>query len=348
MISTLRNMLSFQSPVSNVIPIQMLRGIAAWLVVYHHYNQAFFSWDMSGSIFGSQVGDFFRYYGKLGVDIFFVISGFIIYLSATKDYDVKKFVKNRVSRVVPVYWFYTFILVFIGFVIPEAVNSEWTISSLIRSLLFIYHDNPSPNLSYVPYLTVGWTLNFEMVFYGVCAISILILREKWIVPIVLLMLLGRLLWHFEILDYFFDSKYIREFGWGILIGYAYKNKLIPESNRLATVALLLSVFLFYLDGAYDHRIPAICLLVLGLLMLNKSMFNNRTSDMLRKLGDYSYSTYLIHAAVIIPLCSYFFPKGQSYSNEWLLFSVYSVGTLLLSVVSFKYIEDNPLSRWIRK
>lgn len=83
--------------------LQILRGIAAWMVVYHHVMQFYFSFHAD-----SAIGHFFAKYGNFGVDIFFVLSGFVMYFSArNKNQSGVEFLVNRAFRVMPVYWFYT-------------------------------------------------------------------------------------------------------------------------------------------------------------------------------------------------------------------------------------------------
>lgn len=326
-----------------IVSIQILRGIAAWLVVYHHYNQAFFSWDMSNSMLGENVGYFFHRYGKLGVDVFFVISGFIIFLSAQRGLDSLRFIKNRLLRIIPPYWFYTLLMVILSLFIPDAITSDWTLSSLIKSLLFIHHENPSPTLGFYPYLTVGWTLLFEMVFYIICMLSIFIFKKYWFAPVVILLLFARQLWPLDTLSFFFDSKYIREFGWGVIIGLGYNLGIFRVNNVVSLVMLISSFSFFIYGGAQSYKITAIVLLVISLLTYSGEIFSGYFFSFVRKLGDYSYSTYLIHAAVSIPVCKYIFNSDNYYNNDLMLFSTYTVLTLVLSYLSFRYVEGSLVS-----
>ena len=59
--------------------LQILRGIAAWAVVFHHYTQSFYSFDVENSL-----AVVFAKYGSIGVHIFFVLSGFVMALSVQK------------------------------------------------------------------------------------------------------------------------------------------------------------------------------------------------------------------------------------------------------------------------
>jgi peptidoglycan/LPS O-acetylase OafA/YrhL len=144
---------------------------------------------MSNSIIGAEVGDFFRFYGKLGVDIFFVISGFIMYYSLNKKPTTSRdFLINRIVRVIPVYWFYTILLLVLTLFSFVDMESQFTASSLFKSLFFIPHDNPSEKLGLYPFLTVGWTLNFEMFFYVTLALMLAVLKNKAVLGTFVLLL----------------------------------------------------------------------------------------------------------------------------------------------------------------
>jgi exopolysaccharide production protein ExoZ len=116
--------------------------------------------------YSTVVGHFFSIVGNFGVDIFFVISGFIMFYTLKRDhYSAREFLLRRILRIVPVYWLMTlaFIPIIYAFPSPFASRFDWDISSLALSLLFIPHQNPS-GLGEYPLLTVGWSLNFEMFF----------------------------------------------------------------------------------------------------------------------------------------------------------------------------------------
>src|SRR5690606_18760316 len=80
--------------------LQALRALAAWVVVCHHFMQIFFDFHATDPI-----GQFLSDRGAVGVDIFFVISGLVIYLSSRdKNIAPQRFLLNRVLRIVPAYW----------------------------------------------------------------------------------------------------------------------------------------------------------------------------------------------------------------------------------------------------
>jgi len=78
--------------------LQILRAVAAWIVFYHHYMQLFYDFKYT-----SIIGKFFSIYGSFGVDIFFVLSGFVMYFSAiNSSVNAPSFFIKRFFRVVPI------------------------------------------------------------------------------------------------------------------------------------------------------------------------------------------------------------------------------------------------------
>ncbi|RBH42304.1 acyltransferase, partial [Pseudomonas sp. MWU13-2860] len=89
-----------------LISVQALRALAAWTVVCHHFMQIFFDFKARGP-----VGQFFIDKGAVGVDIFFVISGLVIFLSTEgKALPPARFLLYRLFRIVPAYWLYTLLM----------------------------------------------------------------------------------------------------------------------------------------------------------------------------------------------------------------------------------------------
>jgi peptidoglycan/LPS O-acetylase OafA/YrhL len=139
--------------------IQYLRAIAALLVVYCHAIDCQIQ-------FGTSTQQKFYYlenFGAIGVDIFFIISGFIIsYITATasKQLTIKEFLKRRFIRIVPIYYLVTAIL-FIIFLFNSAYHVEY--SSVLKSLTILPVFDSGISFWY-PILFIGWTLSFEWFF----------------------------------------------------------------------------------------------------------------------------------------------------------------------------------------
>lgn len=142
--------------------IQVLRAAAAMLVVLHHTKAM-----MPGIGLPTKVLSF----AALGVDLFFVISGFIMVLTT----DVARtgglrFMENRVARVVPLYWVMTLLVFALALTVPGALGTRPSGADLARSLAFIPY--PRVDGTMQPVLFLGWSLNYEMFFYLVFACAI--------------------------------------------------------------------------------------------------------------------------------------------------------------------------------
>src|SRR5829696_2873445 len=162
--------------------IQYLRGVAALMVVYTH-----------ASVQTQRYADVelpFSAHGAAGVDIFFVISGFIMWMTTIGDTPTSKplpFISRRISRIVPLYWVLTTGIVIVGLVRPDLLSSTViTVWHVLASFFFIPYPHPADNGSLVPVLIPGWTLNYEMFFYAIFACSLTV-KPKFRLPLLFLM-----------------------------------------------------------------------------------------------------------------------------------------------------------------
>jgi exopolysaccharide production protein ExoZ len=145
---------------SKLQSLTVLRAVAATTVIFFHIMSP------TGHTFGA-----------FGVDIFFVLSGFVIALVLDSPHiTAQRFLADRIARILPLYWVLTF-GVFAGTLIAPAVFNSTTANfeNLLKSLLFIPYRKESGEI--FPMLFVGWTLNYEMMFYGVAAVSLMLTRR---------------------------------------------------------------------------------------------------------------------------------------------------------------------------
>jgi exopolysaccharide production protein ExoZ len=107
--------------------------------------------------------------GAAGVDLFFVISGFIMAMIVDRSgpFDGKQFWIRRIARVVPAYWAITLFVFALALVMPSLFQStEASLAHLIVSMAFLAFDTGAGFTG--PLMVVGWTLNYEMFFYAPC------------------------------------------------------------------------------------------------------------------------------------------------------------------------------------
>jgi len=157
--------------------IQALRGIAIILVVLLHLANAEYLYGDSGPTLSA-----FSVLGASGVDLFFVISGFVM-ATITRGTFRKKgslplFLYSRAARIYPSYWVFSLALLAAHLLFPQAGDPQrWREIDVARSLLLL----PQARL---PILVVGWTLVLELYYYGVVAVSLL-LPERYFVGMLL-------------------------------------------------------------------------------------------------------------------------------------------------------------------
>jgi exopolysaccharide production protein ExoZ len=258
--------------------IQILRAVAALAVVVVHVGIELRYWGKA-TIGWTDVG-------SAGVDLFFVISGFIMIYIAWDRFGTRgaplDFFTRRLIRIVPLYW-----LVTTGYVL---INT-YPASRIITSYLFV--PDLTANAANLPVILQGWTLNFEMLFYAVLAVALFLPRlaamgcvSALMVAIVLLGLP------------FYGSTIILEFVLGMWIGFAYRRKLrVPAPARLmaivvGAVAIGATIFLPAQDRFVSLGIPA-ALIVAG-ATLGTPINDSRLVRALVLLGDASYALYLTH------------------------------------------------------
>jgi peptidoglycan/LPS O-acetylase OafA/YrhL len=142
--------------------IQVLRGVAALMVVFHHSIASLKYYHQ----FSNSFLDFIGSVGKFGVDFFFILSGFIISFSASEKYKtnsaLKNYFLNRIIRIYVPYLPIGIVMLLLYNFLPHFSNGNRSIS-VLTSLTLIPEGNPA--------LSVAWTLTFEVFFYIVFCIS---------------------------------------------------------------------------------------------------------------------------------------------------------------------------------
>lgn len=279
--------------------IQILRTLAAWLVVGHHIAQIY-----PGMRTVNGIATAFTVYGAFGVDLFFVISGFVIYTSTVnKTIGPLEFVLHRVARVVPAYWFFTMataaILVVNATFVPATVLDT---RLLIKSLFFIPAENGS-GWGIFPVLTVGWTLNFEMVFYLIYAAGLAFPRTVRL-PIVAagIAILYSYAPRLGGSASFYANPIIFEFLLGIAVGIVHHRGYLQRLSPSFATALALGAAAFVTFNADQHSLLKVgtpcALIVASAIALEPQIRLVKFSRHLAILGGWSYSTYLVHVVIV--------------------------------------------------
>jgi exopolysaccharide production protein ExoZ len=273
---------------STIEGIQYLRGIAAMMVVFHHVRHVF--GDVSG----------WTNFGETGVDIFFVISGFIMaYMTplsrdkmADRLSDMRRFWLKRFIRIVPLYW--------IALPLSVVVLKIGLIDlPLINDFLFIPRFNFHFPTEIWPALVPGWTINYEMFFYLLFGLSILFGGRRMLVTALLIITLAiaGAYWQFDsALMRFYTSSIMVEFLFGMLLHSVWRYLSAIGAGRRRWIWWLsvlggFGVLAISLPGPrfLAYGLPAV-FIVLGAMFA----FEGVRVPLLRILGDASYSIYLFH------------------------------------------------------
>ena len=312
--------------------IQYLRALAAIAVVLFHAAE---KTDHAFAI------------GAAGVDVFFVISGFIMWvISEKRPVSPARFLADRLRRIVPVYWLATVVMV-LGGVAGLFPNLVLSLQHVLASLFFVPIRSPS-NGEIWPVLVQGWTLNFEMFFYAAFAAA-LFLPQRLRLPVLgvvfaALVTLGAAVSSDNPLFLTYTRPIILEFVAGMALGALWLKGLVPKV-RIGIFLLALSLGGFATIALarlpFDERIcgPLAVALVLGTLSLEaKSMV--RHASIPAFLGNASYSIYLWHTFAI----SVIVKMGMSlHMPVPVVFALAVIGGVVAGSLAYLFVEK-PLVR----
>ena len=324
--------------------LQILRFVAAMLVAVMHITQA-----ISIHITGRGEGIYWGT-GAVGVDIFFIISGFVMMIStanvpfhgAQRRVDAWIFIKRRIQRIVPLYWFYTLLKAALIVAVPAlAMKSVIEPGHLAASLLFTPMTAPWGLIQ--PVLPVGWTLNFEMLFYVVFAIAMAIgaPRVRWCLLVFLLVFVAARFMPGSVPLAFYAQSIIFEF----IIGVAFAQALLRwGTGPVGAGALLVAagaIFTFGLgwDPGSDRLFPwgvGSAAIVLGTIWLERVIEGRRWARPLAFLGDASYSIYLSHTFVV-PACVIALKK-LGVADTMAVFTITSLAVMAAGSLSYLWLE----------
>ena len=321
--------------VNDIHGIQYLRGFAAFAVVCFHISEQF----------GGPLA-----VGAAGVDVFFVISGFIMWVTtAGRPADPLRFMWRRIIRIVPLYWIVT-LLTTVGILLrPQFFyGHELSLDNFVGSLFFlpVLQDG-----SLHPVVIQGWTLCYEMMFYAIFALALL-LGEKQrfgaMIGALLTIVTLNLFWRSGYASAF-ASPIVLEFAAGVVVG-----RLWMRDIRLQlTLALLLiggGLLLLGLAQMLDPEMPRVLrwgapatLIVAGAIFAERAM-PFKPWVWLQFLGEVSYSIYLWHVLVAITMTGILLRLGVPLGWQPVLLVVLS---LVFSALLYLAVEK-PLVRLLNR
>lgn len=338
--------------------IQGLRAIAAVMVVLFHAGSI-------SLIDGS--GHFPFEWAKTGADVFFVISGFVMWVSTCdRDLTPREFYRHRIDRIVPLYWTLTSVMLAIGLIAPDLLRSaKLEGAHIVASYLFVAWPSPIVGAEGQawPLLVVGWSLNQEMLFCLVFGATLLLPARRRVAATLAalsaLTLAGLVLRPTDPVARFYLSWHAVEFAAGIALGAVTTGRKLrlsaPAAAALAGLgfALLMRSHHVFEPGAGRDAFVAFAavLVTAGAVGVERSG-HLPGSKAVATIGEASYSLYLTHPFLLSALASGF---GRLHLDDdpvarWGFVAAAVSGSLLLALVVFHRIErpmTRAVSRWRR-
>lgn len=286
----------------------MLRGIASLLVVLLHCTA-----NSSETLHQAFLGSFFSF-GGAGVDVFFVLSGFIITYTNFKFIGKPDhfgfFIKRRMVRIYPTYWIIISLFLLLQIMLPSFYRTHFSFD--IKNILSTYLLFPG----HVMVNGVSWTLTYEIFFYLLFSLSFFIPAKRWsfylaMLYAVILIVLAVSGYNFEhgnswltLITYPMNVEFFMGVLAAVIISEISPKIAMPLIITGSTIFLISAIFSnsnYVLANNTFNRvilfgIPSF-LIITGIV---KYELGNKIKvyAILLLLGEASYSLYLIHLPVV--------------------------------------------------
>jgi exopolysaccharide production protein ExoZ len=321
-----------------LVGIQYLRGIAALMVVCYHICAQTLTYDGMRNYHG--IFDVWKLVS--GIDLFFVISGFVMWVTS-QHRTPGEFVWRRLVRIVPLYWLLTGLIVVLALIAPATFRvTHVSVMTTVKSLFFIPYANADGD--FFPILAPGWTLNYEMFFYALFSLA-LFTRHRliWVgLALASLIVVG---WS---KPSFYTNPMIAEFWCGMFIGYAYDRGWLRKIPLALAVGLIAGGLAGLLTPVWGNTRAVYLLSPMAIVMGSvaiEQVHGLRRIEWPALLGDASYSLYLTHLYVLRVLHILWvrlFPD-----NPWSFAAVAMVIVSLVAVGVFRTVET-PMLAWFKR
>ncbi|MBD1548952.1 acyltransferase family protein [Roseibium aggregatum] len=327
-----------------LVQLQYVRAIAALVVVYFHSVLQLHNVH-PGAVLGSVV------FGEYGVDLFFVLSGFVMWLTtANRKIGPVEFYKHRIERIVPLYWALTLAAAAIALLLPAYLKStQFDLPHLLASLFFIPWVNPAEANGgmIAPVIIPGWTLNYEMYFYLIFGALLLLPENRRIAALFAVVggifLVAHAIPGNSTASMFYGYSVVFEFLAGVVVARLYLARVLIRPRRAVILAGLGTVVLIWAD-CMDLAVPRVVaagvpsvVIIYSLVSLDFSKI--REFRFLHRLGDASYSLYLTHVFTLVGVrIGYRMLPFDWMKNEVLFVAICIVASVIVALFVYRFYE----------
>lgn len=268
--------------------LQTLRAFAAINVVVLHAIRTAADYEL-----GLTGLEWLGSWGRSGVDFFFVLSGYLMFhLHGCGGISTRLFAQRRIVRIVPIYWLLTGSYIGILAVFPVLFReAEFDISHIFSSLFFV--SNWVKGM--YPYIGPGWTLEYEIIFYGIFACT---LAVQGLTSIQRLATIAGAIFILVQLTAVGEVAY--EFCLGMLAALLRERIACASRQGVLVTCLLLGSILYVGAIWHGQELPRWALYGIPATLIVFALGSLQQLDLPlgRLLGDASYSIYLIQMFTI--------------------------------------------------
>ena len=339
--------------------IQWLRGLAATEVVVCHSDLV----TKHFTTFRLAEISWYQPFLGIGVEVFFMVSGYVICMRAATHLSGGAFLFSRIRRLYPMYWIFTSLVV-----LAFLINPAWRLNNFDTSPLSMLQSYLILPQWRFPILGVGWTLEHEMIFYASVALMMVFwgmnglakLVLPWVLAAIgfagcLMVVLGpgqggpdseHSLWVAHVF-----SPYMLAFGFGWLVRCSEEISPTARVWSLSVYAAIVVAAYLLSSGYASHLVARIALAaaIFGGFIASRRLFEAEglVNQLAWKFGDASFSIYLSHWFVLSGLGKV---MGALHTPSAASGVVRALAVALCVVVgcAIYLVLEQPLNRWLRR
>lgn len=334
--------------------IQVLRAIAALSVVLGHAVYEAKVFDGGGFYLGLLNGDFWA----AGVDLFFIISGFIMMWSFGNRFGQpaasRGFLLRRATRILPLYWAFTFAMICATLLVKDRLEGAvFTVDHAILSLFLVPHIAPNGGIH--PILSLGWTLIYEAFFYLSFAFCLLLPRRLGLIALVSIFLIAFAAAHSTLalpqaLKLFWGDAVMFEFLLGVALYLVQRDGRLslPRLTAVLVASLLIGVAAWSwgawsANRLWHYGLP--CLALFAIVFAGLTRVERVWLLLLVVIGEASYTLYLSHPFILEIVKVAFELMHRPTAGSPVFVAVGVSAAAVFSVCVYGTVERH-ISRWL--